>query len=152
MSVAVHCLVRFLPCATGDDRKPVSLLPRRRLTTAILPIVGSATRTADGGNNIGGGILSKIGGEAHGQNLPRKNKSAMPKIILAIRRQCRQITRMTTPAQYDEAIATAMRTMQPGASFNLTINALRDGRRKAENRLTKQALKALIKAEFAKAQ
>jgi hypothetical protein len=87
-----------------------------------------------------------------GESYPIKKKYAMQKIKIAKCLQCGHLTHMTTPAQYDEAIAAAMRTMQPGASFNLTINALRAGRRKAENRLTKQALKALIKAEFAKAQ
>jgi hypothetical protein len=90
MSVAVHCLVVPLFGATGDDGQPMRLLPRRRLTTAILPIVGRSARTADGGDNIGGGKLGKVCGEAHGQNLPGKNKLAMPKIILAIRRHCRQ--------------------------------------------------------------
>ncbi len=81
--------------ATGDDGQPMRLLPRRRLTPAILPIVGCAARATSGGDDLGGGKLGKVGGEAHGQTLPRKNKSAMPKIILAIRRQCRHITRMS---------------------------------------------------------
>lgn len=101
MSVAVHCLVVPLPCATGDDGKPVRLLPRRRLTTAILPIVGGATGATSSGNDLGGGILGKLGCEGHGQTIHRKNKSAMPKIILVIRRQCRHITRMSnTKTQY----------------------------------------------------
>lgn len=45
--------------------------------------------------------FGKIVGEAHGQTLPRKNKSAIPKTILVVRRQCRQITRMTISEQYD---------------------------------------------------
>ena len=94
MSVAVHCLVVPLPCATDDDRKPVRLLPRRRLTASILPIVGRATGATDGGNNIGGGILDKVGSEGHGQIIPQKKKCAMQKINLAKCPQCRQSTRM----------------------------------------------------------
>jgi hypothetical protein len=96
MSVAVHCLVVPLFGATGDDGKPVDLLPRRRLTTAILPIVCCATRATSGGYDLGGGVVGERFSEGHGQTIHGKNKSAMPKIILAIRRQCRHITRMTT--------------------------------------------------------
>jgi len=58
---------------------------------------------------------------------------------------------MTTPADYDNAIAAAMKSMPAGPAFNLIINALRAGRDKAEARMAKQELKKLIKAEFAKA-
>lgn len=88
-------LVVLLPCATGDDRKPMWLLPLRRLTTAILPIVGRATGAAGGGNDLGGGILGNLVSEGHGKTIHGKNKSAMPKIILAISRQRRHITRMS---------------------------------------------------------
>ena len=82
MAVVLPCLVRFLPCATGDDRQPMRLLPRRRLSTAILPIVGGATRAAGSGHDLGGGIRGELLGVGHGQILPPKKKSAMPKIIL----------------------------------------------------------------------
>jgi hypothetical protein len=72
------------------------LLPQWRLTTAILPIIGRATGATSGGYDLGGGVIGKRCGEGHGQILPRKNKSAIPKIVLAIRRHCRHITRMTT--------------------------------------------------------
>lgn len=115
MSVAVHCLVVPLPCATGDDGQPMRLLPRGRLTAAILPIVGRATGATSGGDDLGGGILGKLGCEGHGQTIHRKNKSAMPKIILAIRRQCRHITRMSnTTTETAEVIQTAFWT--PNAS------------------------------------
>lgn len=79
-----------------DDSEPVNLLPRGRLAPAILPIVSRATGATSGGDDVGSGILGKVSGEAHGQTLPRENKSAMPKIDLDKRRQCRHITRMTT--------------------------------------------------------
>ena len=61
-----------LPCATGDDRKPVRLLPRRRLTAAILPIVSRATGAACGGDDLGSGVIGQGGGEAHGETLHQK--------------------------------------------------------------------------------
>ena len=101
MVIPVHCLVVPLPCATGDDGQPMMLLPRRRLTAAILPIVGRATRATSGGDDLGGGVVGERFSEGHGQTIHRKNKSAMPKIILAIRRQCRHITRMSNTNQTD---------------------------------------------------
>lgn len=104
MVIPVHCLVVLLPCATGDDGQPMRLLPRGRLTTAILPIVGRATGATSGGDNLGGGVVSERFIERHGQTVSRTNKSAMPKITLAICRHSRHITRMsntnqlTTPA------------------------------------------------------
>lgn len=95
MSVAVHCLVVPLPCATGDDGQPMRPLPRGRLTTAILPIVGSPTRATGGGDDLGGGVVGERFSEGHGQTVSRKKKSAMPKIILAISRHCRQIAHMS---------------------------------------------------------
>ena len=62
-SGSVRRLVRFLPSATGDDRQPVRLLPSGRFTPAILPIVGSATRAACGGDDLGGGVVREVGGE-----------------------------------------------------------------------------------------
>ena len=50
-----RCLVVPLPCATGDDSKPMRLLPRRGLTAAILPIVSCATGATSGGDDLGGG-------------------------------------------------------------------------------------------------
>lgn len=109
MAVAVHCLVGLLPRATGDDRKPVRLLPRRRLTTTIFPIVGRATGATCGGDDLGGSVVSQGFGEGHGQTIHRKNKSAMPKIILAIRRHCRHITHMSN-AQYTADQVTEIRS------------------------------------------
>lgn len=72
-----------------DDRQPMRLLPLGRLTATLKPIVSGATRATDGGNNLDGGILGNLFREGHGRNVSRKNKSAMPKIELAKRRQCR---------------------------------------------------------------
>ena len=104
-SGSVRRLVRFLPCATGDDRQPVRLLPSGRFTPAILPIVGSATRAACGGDDLGGGVVREVGGEGHGQTIHRKNKSAMPKIILAKSRQCRHIDPAMTFSTADLKLA-----------------------------------------------
>ena len=118
MVIPVHCLVQLLPCAFCgyefdhdgpgrfgcpnchgeglDDAEPMDLLPCGRLASPVLPVVGRGTGATSGGDDVGSGVAGKFGGEAHGQTIPRKNKSAMPKIPLAIRRQCRHITRMTT--------------------------------------------------------
>lgn len=42
---------------------------------------------------------------------------------------------MTTPADYDNAIAAAMKSMPAGEALNLIINSLRDGRKLAEKKL-----------------
>jgi len=72
MSVAVHCLVRFLPCATGDDRKPVRLLPRRRFAPTILPVVGRAARATCGGYDLSGGVVGELFCKGHWQTVSRK--------------------------------------------------------------------------------
>lgn len=97
MSVAVHCLVVPLPCATGDDRKPVWLLPRRRFAPTILPFVSGGTWTTKRGDNLGGGVVSKVGVEAHGEILHRKNNSAMRKIVLATVRNADILCACPTP-------------------------------------------------------
>jgi hypothetical protein len=79
-----------------DDAEPMDLLPCWRLSPSILPIVGRSSRASRGGDNLGGCVGGKGFCEAHKGTLHRKNKSAMPKIILAISRQCRHIARMTT--------------------------------------------------------
>ncbi len=140
-----------LPCSTGDDGQPMRLLPLRRHPAPVLPLVGRSARAAKDADKIGGRNLSEVFLKGHGGILPQKKKCAMHKLGLASGLQCTQSMRMTTPADYDTAIATAMRSMQPGPAFNLTINALRDGRNKAEARMAKQELKALIKSEFVKA-
>ena len=109
-------LVGLLSCATGDDGKPMGLLPRRRFSAAILPIVGSATRATRGGYDLGGSGIGKLVSKGHGQTIHGKNKSAMPKIILAIRRQCRQITRMSNAQYTAEQVAEIRSQMKRGSS------------------------------------
>jgi hypothetical protein len=104
MVIPVHCLVVPLPCATGDDGKPVRLLPRGRFAAPILPIVGRATRATSGGNDLGGCVVSERFSEGHGETMHGKNKSAMPKIILAIRRHCRHLTHMSNTNQRKQAL------------------------------------------------
>ena len=79
----------------GNDSKKNGLLPERWLATAILPIVSSGAWTAQRSDDDRRGNLRKVGCEGHGQILPPKNKSAMRKIILAIRPQCGQSNSMT---------------------------------------------------------
>jgi hypothetical protein len=74
------------------------LLPFRRLSAAIPPIVGSPALASKPSLDLRGGIVGELFGEGHGQTIHGKNKSAMPKIILAIRRQCRQSTHMSNTA------------------------------------------------------
>ena len=102
--------ISFLLGSTLDDRQPVRLLPRRRLTTAIFPIVSRATGATSGSDDLGGSVVGERFGKAHGQTIHGKNKSAMPKIILAIRRQCRQSLRMsnTNRTALENAIAPAI--------------------------------------------
>ena len=69
---------------TGDDRQPVRLLPFGRLAASVLPIVSGPSGTTCGGDDLGGCVVGKGFGEGHGETLHRKNKSAMPKITLAI--------------------------------------------------------------------
>ena len=42
---------------------------------------------------------------------------------------------MKTPADYDNAIAAAMKSMPAGDALNLIINSLRNGRKLAEKKL-----------------
>jgi len=84
-----HGLVRFLRVG-GDDLEENSLLPNRRLTTTGKPFVGGGTLATQGCNDLGGGVVGKVGVETHGRRIHRKNKSAMRKRMLAISPQCGQ--------------------------------------------------------------
>ena len=100
MVIPVHCLVVPLR-RCGQNAKPMRLLPLRRLSASILPIVGGPALASKPSLDLRGGVVGELVSEGHGQTIHRKNKSAMPKIILAIRRQCRHITRMSnTKTQY----------------------------------------------------
>ena len=87
------------------------LLPRWRLSPAILPIVGRAARTVQGGDDVGGGVIGKLVGEGHGGSVAYENKSAMPKIELAKNWHCRHIMSMSnTTTETAEVIQTAFWT------------------------------------------
>ena len=94
MAVTVHRLVVLLR-RCGQDTEPMRLLPFRRFSAAILPVVGCSALAPKPLLDLRGGVIGKLFSEGHGQTIHGKNKSAMPKIILAIRRQCRHITRMS---------------------------------------------------------
>ena len=49
----------------GDDMEENGLLPKRRLATAILPLVGSGSRAAQRGDDLSGSVVGKVGVEAH---------------------------------------------------------------------------------------
>lgn len=87
-----------------DDLEKNGLLPKRRLAAAILPLVGGGSRAPQGGNNLGGGVVGKVGGETHGRRIHVQNKSAMRKIILATSPQCGHIRRMSNTAQRKQAL------------------------------------------------
>jgi len=82
----IGCVMRFVVLLRffGDDGKQYRLQPGGRLAAAILPLVSGGTWTAKRGNDLGGGVVGKVGGEAHGEILHRKNNSAMRIIVLAI--------------------------------------------------------------------
>jgi hypothetical protein len=90
MAIPVHCLVVPLR-RCGQDTEPMCLLPLRRLSAAILPIIGGSPLASKPSLDLRGSVVSEGFGKAHGQTLPRKNKSAMRKMALANRRQCRYV-------------------------------------------------------------
>ena len=77
------------------------LLPIRRLSPAVLPLISGGSWASKDADKIGGGNIGDVVSEGHGQILPQKKKCAMQKINLANCPQCRQITCMTTSEQYD---------------------------------------------------
>ena len=95
-AVSLPLLVLLFPRAMSNNLQPVPLLPRGRLTTTVLPVIGCASGATRGGNDLGSSVIGKGLREGHGEIIGRKNKSAMPKIILAIRRQCRHSSSMKT--------------------------------------------------------
>jgi hypothetical protein len=84
-----HRLVPLRWSGALKERQPMCLLPRWRLSPAILPIVSRASRTVQGGDDVGGGVVGKLFRECHGRTVAHENKSAMPKIELAQSRHCR---------------------------------------------------------------
>ena len=101
----------------GDDRQPVRLLPCRGLAASILPIVGRPSRATCGCDNLGGGVGGKGFSEGHEKTLHRKNKSAMPKITLANRRQCRHNRGMKANLTRKQQEALASLVMQQVANL-----------------------------------
>lgn len=81
-----------------DDRQPMRLLPFGRLASAIKPGISGLPWTAQGGDNLSGGILGKRFGEGHGQTIPEKEMSALQKIILALCLQCGQSNAVNQPS------------------------------------------------------
>lgn len=79
------------------------LLPRWRLSPAILPVVGRAARAVQSGDDVGGGVVGKLVREGHGESVARENKSATPKIGLAKNRHCRHNS--STMKQTAESLA-----------------------------------------------
>lgn len=89
-----HGLVRNLR-VLGNDMEENGLLPKRRLATAILPLVSGGSWATQCGNDLGSGVVGKVGVETHGRRIHGKNKSAMRKIVLVISLQCGQIACMS---------------------------------------------------------
>ena len=84
-----RCLVRFLRVG-GDDLEENGLLPQRRLAATRKPLVSRGSLATQSGNDLGGGILGKVGGKTHSRRIHAENKSAMRKIDLAQSPQCGQ--------------------------------------------------------------
>lgn len=93
----IGCVMRLVVLLRfcGDDSKEKRLLPCGRLARAVKPSVGRLARTAQRGNDHGGGIRGEGISEGHGQILPDKKKYAMQKINLAKCPQCRQVACMS---------------------------------------------------------
>lgn len=84
-----HRLVPLRWSGTLKQRQPVRLLPRWRLAPTIKPVVGGATRTAKGGDDLrccvdGKGLL-----ERHNSNHSRKRNVGNAENNSCNRRQCR---------------------------------------------------------------
>ena len=90
------CLVDALVRGFFEQGEPVGMLPRGRLAPTIKPIVSGAARAAKGRNDLRGSVTGNVVSECHPRKVSHKNKSAMPKIILAQSRQCRHIEPMKT--------------------------------------------------------
>lgn len=89
-----RCLLRRFVRGFSEQGEPVRMLPRGRLPATIEPIVSGATRATEGRDNLRGSVTRYVVSESHWLTVADKNKSAMPKIILATRRQCRHIENM----------------------------------------------------------
>jgi len=83
----------------GNDIEKNGLLPKRRLAASILPLVSGRSRATHGGDDLGSGVVGKVGVETHGRRIHGKNKSAMRKIVLAISPQCGHSQRMSNTEQ-----------------------------------------------------
>ena len=116
------------------------LLPLGRLTPAILPVVGRASRTVESRNNVGCGVFGKLVRKGHAGSVAHKNKSAMPKIKIAKNRHCRHnsSTMKTKIADIAEHLETIERGQLPYA-----------GDDNAEVKVCETAIAELLKVEAA---
>jgi len=101
----------------ADDLHPHVMLPGWRASVAVLPLVGSRTRAANRGNDLGGGEFGKSLVEGHGRRVTVEKKCAMQKIELAGSVQCRQISCMTATSILPH-IATETMNIK-GITFNV---------------------------------
>jgi hypothetical protein len=122
----------LFPCFSGafENRKPVGLLPCRRFAPAVLPVIGGATRAVERRNKISGGIGKKLFVERHGGSIAVKEKSAMPKIVLAKSRQCRQNSdTMKTLAQLETAWNSLPECTRFKMHFSTEVGEVQDAER-----------------------
>lgn len=92
------CLVARLVRGFFEKGEPMGLLPSGRLPTTVDPIVRCPAWATKGSNDLRGGASGNVVSKCHPRKVADKNKSAMPKIILAHSRHCRHIERMKTNA------------------------------------------------------
>lgn len=97
----------------GNDMKENGLLPKRRLTTAILPFVGGGSRATQGCDDLGGGVVGKVRVETHGRRIHGKNKSAMRKIKLAQSPHCGQGNAISQPHQMNRDAKNISSSLRP---------------------------------------
>jgi len=113
-----------------DDLDPKVMLPSRRASPPLFPLVGSRTWAANRGNDLGGGEFSKSFVEGHGRILPPEKKCAMQKRELAEGVQCIQDADMTaypTPEQIDRIVTEARKKVVP-QHFGKRFRVLVDGK------------------------
>lgn len=84
----------------AQQLEPVPLLPLRRLTPAIQPIVSRASRASENGDDVGCGVVGNRLGERHGSNRNGKRKIGNAENTTCESRHCRHNSGAMKAKQY----------------------------------------------------